>query len=95
VLRGNGSTGFYIGDKVTLAEIKTAVAIDQLLNELYVFKGFEEIKKLITPELTPNLWKVRENVLQKKSYKDWTESEVFQELKDGTTELFDLEYSQQ
>jgi len=90
VLKENGSTGFYIGDKVTLAEIKTAVAVDQLLNELYVFKGFEGIKKLITPELTPNLWKVRENVLQKKSYKDWTGSAVFQELKDGTTELLTL-----
>ncbi|KAF9567266.1 hypothetical protein EC968_003470, partial [Mortierella alpina] len=74
--------------------IKTAVAIDQLLNELYEFKGFEGIQKIITPELTPNLWKVRENVLQKKSYKDWVESDVHKELKDGTTELFDHEYSE-
>ncbi|CAO3567875.1 unnamed protein product [Mortierella alpina] len=95
VLKENGSTGFYIGDKVTLAEIKTAVAVDQLLNGLYVFKGFEGIKKLITPELTPNPWKVRENVLQKKSYKDRLGSPVFQEFKDGTTELFDIKYSQQ
>ncbi|KAF9571246.1 hypothetical protein EC968_000789 [Mortierella alpina] len=94
LLQQNGSTGFYIGNQVTLAEIKTAVAIDQLLNELYEFKGFEGIQKIITPELTPNLWKVRENVLQKKSYKDWIESDVHKELKDGTTELFDHEYSE-
>ncbi|KAG0200664.1 hypothetical protein BGX28_006321 [Mortierella sp. GBA30] len=93
-LEQNGSTGYYIGDKITLAEIKTAVAIEQLLNELYVFKGYEGIKELITPELTPNLWKVRENVRAKTSYKAWIESELFQDLIKGTTALFDHEYSE-
>ncbi|KAF9956246.1 hypothetical protein BGZ70_009991 [Mortierella alpina] len=88
----NGGNGYYVSDRVTLAEIRTATAMEQLLNELYVFKGFEEVQRLITPELTPNLWKVRENVLQKKSYRDWVQSELFQELTIETTEYYDGEY---
>ncbi|KAF9953179.1 hypothetical protein BGZ72_005630 [Mortierella alpina] len=88
----NGSNGFYVSNRVTLAEIRTTVAIEQLLNELCVFKGFEQVQKLITPELTPNLWKVRENVLQKKSYKDWIQSELFQEITAETTAYYDEEY---
>ncbi|KAF9285031.1 hypothetical protein BGZ68_004202 [Mortierella alpina] len=88
----NGSNGYYVSNRVTLAEIRTATTIEQLLNELCVFKGFEEVQKLITPELTPNLWKVRENVLQKKSYKDWIKSEAFQEITTKTTAYYDGEY---
>ncbi|KAF9932932.1 hypothetical protein BGZ75_001575 [Mortierella antarctica] len=88
----NGSNGYYVSNRVTLAEIRTATAIEQLLNELCAFRGFEEVQKLITPELTPNLWKVRENVLQKRSYRDWIQSELFQEITTETTAYYDGEY---
>ncbi|KAF9176405.1 hypothetical protein BGZ51_000699, partial [Haplosporangium sp. Z 767] len=79
-LAKNGSNGHYVGNKVTLADIKTAVALDSLLSRQYKFKGFEMIQKMITKEATPNLWKVHETVQEKKSYKDWLESEQYKEL---------------
>ncbi|KAF9571245.1 hypothetical protein EC968_000788 [Mortierella alpina] len=88
----NGGNGYYVSNRVTLAEIRTAVAMDMLLNELCTFRGFEGFQKLISPELTPNLWKVRENVLQKKSYKDWIKSDLFQEFTTETTAYYDGEH---
>ncbi|KAI1314987.1 hypothetical protein EDD11_001423 [Mortierella claussenii] len=94
-LEQNGRrNGHYVGDKVTLADIKTAVALDALLNEQYVFKGFEETSRLITKELTPNLWRVREVVQSKRSYKDWLESPRYKDLVDETTVFFDREYDE-
>ena len=93
-LQENGSNGHYIGNRVSLADIKTAVAVDQLLNKLHVFKGFEDVAKLITEELTPNLLKVRENVLAKKSYSDWIDSAEFKATLNSTQAFFDNEYNE-
>jgi hypothetical protein len=87
--------GFYIGNRVSLADIKTAVAIDAFLNEQYSFRGgYDRIKNegLISKEKTPNLWKVRENVRAKKSYSDWLESIEYRELTALNHEYFDGEY---
>ncbi|KAF9437706.1 hypothetical protein BGZ76_011551 [Entomortierella beljakovae] len=92
-LAQNGSNGHYIGDKVTLADIKTAVALDSILNHQYHFKGFDIIGKLVTKEATPNIWKVREIVEQKKSYKDWLESKEYKDIATETTSFFDNEYN--
>ncbi|KAF9271693.1 hypothetical protein BGZ74_005734 [Mortierella antarctica] len=91
-LKKNGSNGHYVGDSVTLADIKTAVALDSLLNEQYQFKQFEGIHKLINAEATPNLWKVRETVRAKKSYADWLLSDKYKEISAETTTFFDWEY---
>ncbi|KAG0045851.1 hypothetical protein BGZ83_008932 [Gryganskiella cystojenkinii] len=87
--------GYYIGNRVSLADIKTAVAIDEFLNEQYAFRGgFDRIKNegLISPERTPNLWKVRENVWAKKSYKDYLDSPFYKVLLAVNTAYFEEEY---
>ncbi|KAG0224228.1 hypothetical protein BGW41_005175 [Actinomortierella wolfii] len=93
VLAKNGSNGHYVGNRTSLADIKTAVAIEQLLNELYDFQGGDYAGR-INPTATPNLWKVRENVLKKKSYRKWRESQTFKDLKPSTQQLFDQERSE-
>ncbi|KAF9162361.1 hypothetical protein DFQ26_003603 [Actinomortierella ambigua] len=93
VLAKNGSNGHYVGNRTSLADIKTAVAIEQLLNELYRFQG-GDYADLINPTATPNLWKVRENVLSKDSYRQWRASEDFAKLKAVTQTLFDAEREQ-
>lgn len=92
-LKKNGTNGHYLGDETTLADIKTAVALEAFLNEQYLFKDFENIQKLINPEATPNLWKVREAVQAKKSYADWLASDLYKEIVAGNTSYFDGEYS--
>ncbi|KAF9554496.1 hypothetical protein BGW38_009313, partial [Lunasporangiospora selenospora] len=80
ILSENGSNGHYVGNQVSLADIKTTVAIEQLLNESYTFKGFEDIKLYINASASPNLWKIRETVLGKKSYRSWLESEAYKTI---------------
>ncbi|KAF9973643.1 hypothetical protein BGZ73_003112 [Actinomortierella ambigua] len=90
VLAKNGSNGHYVGNRTSLADIKTAVAIEQLLNELYEFED-GSYADLINPIATPSLWKVRETVLAKDSYRQWRESQTFKELKVVTQGFFDAE----
>lgn len=92
-LKKNGSNGHYLGNETSLADIKTAVALEALLNEQYHFKDFEDIQKLINPDATPNLWKVREAVQAKKSYADWLVSDLYKEIVVGNKKYFDGEYS--
>lgn len=93
-LAENGSNGHYVGNRVSLADIKTAVAIQQFLNELYAFKGYEDVSKLISKEATPNLWKVREAVHEKESYRDWINSDAFKATVTATQSFFDVEYNE-
>ncbi|KAG0230683.1 hypothetical protein BGW42_000801 [Actinomortierella wolfii] len=90
VLAKNGSNGHYVGNRTSLADIKTAVAIEQLLNELYEFLD-GSFADLINPTATPNLWKVRETVLAKDSYRQWRESQEFKRMLDITKGFFDKE----
>ncbi|KAG0338847.1 hypothetical protein BG000_003300 [Podila horticola] len=92
-LKKNGSNGHYLGNETSLADIKTAVALEALLNEQYHFKDFEDIQKLVNPGATPNLWKVREAVQAKKSYADWLASDLYKEIVIGNTNYFDGEYN--
>ncbi|KAF9947255.1 hypothetical protein BGZ65_008973 [Modicella reniformis] len=89
-LKENGNNGTLCRQQ----DIKTAVAIDQLLNKLYVFKGYEDVTELINKEVTHNLWKVRETVLEKKSYRKWLDSEEFKATAAETQSYFDIEYNQ-
>ncbi|KAG0020282.1 hypothetical protein BGZ81_009395 [Podila clonocystis] len=92
-LKKNRGNGHYLGNVTSLADIKTAVALEALLNEQYHFKDFEDIQKLINPEATPNLWKVREAVQAKESYADWLASDLYKEIVAGNTRYFDGEYN--
>ncbi|KAF9337803.1 hypothetical protein BG006_002523 [Podila minutissima] len=89
----NGSNGHYLGNETSLADIKTTVALEALLNEQYHFKDFEDIQKLINPDATPNLWKVREAVQTKKSYANRLVSDLYEEIVVGNTKYFDGEYT--
>ncbi|KAF9978318.1 hypothetical protein BGZ73_002909 [Actinomortierella ambigua] len=90
VLVKNGSNGHYVGNRTSLADIKTAVAIEQLLNELYDFEDGSHAD-LINPTATPALWKVRETVSAKDSYRQWRESQAYKDLKAVTQGFFDHE----
>ena len=58
-LEKNGSNGHYVGNSITLADIKTAQFIDRVF--FYALKGADEVP--ISAEKTPNLWKFYETRL--------------------------------
>ncbi|KAG0204657.1 hypothetical protein BGX28_003445 [Mortierella sp. GBA30] len=83
-LKKNGSNGHYVGNHITLADLKTAMLIDSLL--LFKFKGVNELP--LSAEKAPNLWKLRETVNSHPSIAAWRESQRHQELDNNTVGFF-------
>ncbi|KAF9206883.1 hypothetical protein BGZ49_001608 [Haplosporangium sp. Z 27] len=68
-LKSNGSNGHYVGDKLTLADIKSIIAVDIILtltNEEFISK-----------EKTPAIWAVWEKVNAIQSYVSWKNTESY------------------
>ncbi|KAF9342875.1 hypothetical protein BGX26_006682 [Mortierella sp. AD094] len=83
-LKNNGSNGFYVGESISLADIKTTVFIDRVL--LLMPKDVQEV--VFSAEKSPNLWKIRENVNNHPSIAKWKSSQHHKELDDNTLKLF-------
>ena len=83
-LEKNGSNGHYVGNSITLADIKTAQFIDRVF--FYVPKGADKVP--ISAEKTPNLWKLYESVNNIPSLTTYKNSQRFQELSVGTRAFF-------
>ncbi|KAF9929368.1 hypothetical protein FBU30_001634 [Linnemannia zychae] len=82
-LKENGDNGHYVGDRVTLADLKVAQTLDRIL--LLVPKG---VQVPLSAELTPSLWKVKETVESNPSYAAWKKSTRVQELDANTKARF-------
>ncbi|KAF9089027.1 hypothetical protein BGX23_006977 [Mortierella sp. AD031] len=75
-LVNNHSNGHYVGDRTTLADIRTATMLDAL--EKIV--GADRVATIINTDKTPSVIKVRQQVESKASYKSWTSSDEYRKL---------------
>ncbi|KAG0275534.1 hypothetical protein BGZ95_008669 [Linnemannia exigua] len=71
-LQANGATGHYVGDKVTLADVKT----DYVITIIQAMTGEE----LISEEKTPAIWKVRQEMDKIESVGVWKASEEYKSI---------------
>ncbi|KAG0227567.1 hypothetical protein BGW42_002837 [Actinomortierella wolfii] len=78
----NGNNGHYIGDKLTLADIRTASALTHWSH----LSDPEIIFSLIKPD-SP-LWKVKETVDKEPRIKAWHDSEEYKALEAGSRFLY-------
>ncbi|KAF9358487.1 hypothetical protein BGX26_001649 [Mortierella sp. AD094] len=75
-LAENGNTGHFVDNKLTLADIKTAVILDTYLAL--------ESEKVLNPTASPGLWKLKETVDTHPTYAAWRKSEEFKSIDKGT-----------
>ncbi|KAF9920032.1 hypothetical protein FBU30_010236, partial [Linnemannia zychae] len=73
-LQANGSNGHYVGDQITLADLKTAMLLDMILR-------FPTASSLISPEVTPALFKVKSSVDSDPKIKAWRDTELYKSLR--------------
>ncbi|KAH7034061.1 hypothetical protein BKA57DRAFT_476433 [Linnemannia elongata] len=69
-LRANGSNGHYVGDSITLADLKSTMLLDMILR-------FPPGVGLINPETAPGLLKVKATVDENPKIKAWRETELY------------------
>ncbi|KAG0276434.1 hypothetical protein BGZ95_007541 [Linnemannia exigua] len=81
-----GGSGYYVGRKTTLADLRATLLIDRLL--LLRPEGANPVP--LSKEKTPNLWKVRESVHQIPAISQWRESARYQELDTLTKKYFGM-----
>ncbi|KAF9966203.1 hypothetical protein BGZ70_003016 [Mortierella alpina] len=70
-LKDNGSNGHYVGDKISLADILTANAIDHFAIQYGGPQIIELVKK------SPEIWKVKEKVDAEPRLQAWRQSEGY------------------
>ncbi|KAF9113451.1 hypothetical protein BGX27_001565 [Mortierella sp. AM989] len=88
-LAENGNTGHFVGNKFTLADIKTAVIMDTFLAL--------ESEKVLNPTFCPRLWKLKETVDSHPTYATWRKSEEYKsidkETQAGMPPIMNLDFS--
>ncbi|KAF9343797.1 hypothetical protein BGX26_005193 [Mortierella sp. AD094] len=75
-LESNRQNVHYVGERTTLADIRTTTMLDSMEKIL----GKERVATIINKTKTPGIVKVRKNVESKPSYKTWITSEEYQKL---------------
>ncbi|KAG0043991.1 hypothetical protein BGZ83_010792 [Gryganskiella cystojenkinii] len=70
-LQENGCNGHYVGEQLSLADIKTGTVVEHLVR----LCG-DEVQ--ISQELTPGIWAVKANLDKIPAYAEWTTSEQYQ-----------------
>ncbi|KAK5820816.1 hypothetical protein F5H01DRAFT_365213 [Linnemannia elongata] len=71
-LKDNGSNGHYVGNKLSLADLMTANAIDHIK---CLHKGDEILDKI--KQGSPEIWKVKETVDSEPRLQTWRQSEAY------------------
>ncbi|KAF9080365.1 hypothetical protein BGX23_002273 [Mortierella sp. AD031] len=71
-LKANGANGHYVGDKVSLADVKT----DFVISLIQSVSGEE----LVSEEKTPAIWKVRVELNKIEGLAAWKKTEEFKQL---------------
>ncbi|KAF9582964.1 hypothetical protein BGW38_010512 [Lunasporangiospora selenospora] len=69
LLQDNGANGHYVGDKLTLADIKTATSIDNLIS----ISG----DRIISREKTPAIFAVYDSLEKNPKYAKWKASDLW------------------
>ncbi|KAG0363860.1 hypothetical protein BC939DRAFT_170202 [Gamsiella multidivaricata] len=82
-LRANGANGHYVGDQLSIADIKTASVIEHLVRLC-------GDNVLISEELTPAIMAVKNNVEKNPAYKEWRSSEQYQAFTAANINFFGL-----
>ncbi|KAF8976634.1 hypothetical protein BGZ46_008105 [Entomortierella lignicola] len=81
-LKANGSNGHYLGDKLTIADIKTATIIENIIS----LTG----DRYLTHEKTPAIMAVYDNLEKQPKYAAWKASEAWKAYDVLNKELFNL-----
>ncbi|KAF9952550.1 hypothetical protein BGZ72_006130 [Mortierella alpina] len=79
----NHSNGHYVGNKTTLADIRTTT----LLGAIEEIFGKERIASVINDTETPAIVKLRETIESKPSYAAWIHSDVYKKLSAGSEDM--------
>ncbi|KAG0221111.1 hypothetical protein BGX31_010182 [Mortierella sp. GBA43] len=69
-LAKNGSNGFYVGDQLSLADVRSVICLDR-------FMTIPECKDMFSPTLTPGLFKLKQNLESNPRYSAWMASDDF------------------
>ncbi|KAG0199258.1 hypothetical protein BGX28_007438 [Mortierella sp. GBA30] len=77
LLQENGSNGHLVGNKASLADIKTAVVLD-------MFLAVGPSEEVLNKEIAPELWKLKEMIDSDPGYGTYRQSEAFK-LQDEMT----------
>ncbi|KAF9151166.1 hypothetical protein BG015_006996 [Linnemannia schmuckeri] len=75
-LLNNHSNGHYVGDRTTLADIRTTTMLDALEKII----GPDRVASIINTTKTPNIIKVRANIESNPTYKAWISSDEYKKL---------------
>lgn len=71
-LKDNGSNGHYVGNKLSLADLKTANIIDHF----QFIKDGDKVLEMIKKK-SPEIWKVKETVDAEPRLQQWRQSEGY------------------
>ncbi|KAG0324870.1 hypothetical protein BGZ99_001336 [Dissophora globulifera] len=82
-LKNNHQNGHYVGNRTTLADIRTTTVLDALTKII----GVDRFKSVINETNTPGIHKVITNVQSKPSYAAWINSDEYKKL-DANTAAF-------
>ncbi|KAF9575152.1 Glutathione S-transferase S1 [Mortierella alpina] len=81
-LKDNGNNGHYVGDKLSLADLLTANAIDHFQIQFGGLKIIEMIKK------SPEIWKVKEKVDAEPRLQAWRQSAAYKKHIDASAAMY-------
>ncbi|KAG0306753.1 hypothetical protein BGZ98_001761 [Dissophora globulifera] len=80
-LENNHQNGHYVGNRTTLADVRTTAMLDTLTKVI----GVDRFKSVINETKTPGLHKVVTNVQSKPSYATWINSDEYKKLDSKST----------
>ncbi|KAG0052038.1 hypothetical protein BGZ89_003322 [Linnemannia elongata] len=69
---------YLVGEKISLADIKTAVLMD-------MFLGVPEVETYLNEQVAPGLWRLKEAIDTAPGYKEYRRSDAFREQDEMTT----------
>ncbi|KAG0243192.1 hypothetical protein B0O80DRAFT_497084 [Mortierella sp. GBAus27b] len=75
-LKNNGSNGHYVGDKTTLADIRTATFLDATAKVI----SKERLAQVVNENATPSILKVADKIENNPGYKAWVQSAEYKKL---------------
>ncbi|KAI1314961.1 hypothetical protein EDD11_001445 [Mortierella claussenii] len=81
-LKANGSNGHYVGNKLSIADLKLAT----ILGNMITLSG----DKIISREKTPAIMAVYDNVEKDPKYAAWKSSDAYKEYDENTRKRFNL-----
>ncbi|KAF9951950.1 hypothetical protein BGZ70_000796 [Mortierella alpina] len=76
-LAKNGSNGLYVGDQLSIADIRSVVCLDR-------FMTIPECKDMFSPEKTPGLFRMRQRLESNPRYSAWMASAEFEAISVST-----------